>query len=337
MSVNSVSNLGTMFFNNNIIKSLNTQINNLTQQVSTGKVAGIYADLGTKAGTSLDLHAQDSALTTYVSAINNVQLKTDQMDTSMTDMTNALQTITAAMDKLSQGGTPDPNTLAMIQSTAQNALSSFQADINTTVGGQYVFGGNNTNQAPITDTTAANTNVGTIVSAYTSGTPASTIIANLNSMTETQLGYNSNLAAAGNNTFQADSNLNLNYTVKGDESQFQDTLKGLTEIANLNYDPNNSSSFWTLYKDAQSRLTSANTAITARQGQLGIVRSQMASIASSDGTKQLTVEGNISNLEDTDLAAASSQFSALQTQQQATFQLLAQMKNDTLVNYLGTA
>ncbi len=338
MSTTSVSNQGTNFFNSNVITALNEKLNKITQQVSTGKVAGVYADLGTKAGTSLDLHAQDNVLTTFISAINNVQLKTDQMDSSLTDMTNALQTVAADMDKLAQGGgTPDANTLAMIQTAAQNALSSLIGDVNTSVGGSFVFAGNNSGTAPITNTGAANTNVAAIVAAYNSGTPASTVIANLNSMAETQLGYNSNLAAAGNNKFQADNNLTLDYTMKGDESQFQDAIKGLAEIANLQYNSSNPSGFWSIYQDAKARLDNANTAVTSRQGQLGIMRGQMASLVSSHQSTQLTVEGNISNLEDADLPGLATQLSTLQTQLQETYTIIGQLKNLSLVNYLPSS
>jgi flagellar hook-associated protein 3 FlgL len=337
MQINTVSNIGTSFMNGINIKNMNTQLNELMREVSTGEAAGVYADLGTKAGSDLSLHAQDNALTAYTSAINTVKLKTDQMDNSLTDINNSLQTVTSDMDKLSQGGTPDAGTLSEIQTAAQNALSTIMADLNTNVNGDYVFAGNDSGSAPVADTTAAGTNIANIVSAYSSGTPASTIISNLNSLTAAQLGYNSNLASAGDNTFQAADGVTLNYTMKADEGQFQQIITGLSEVANLQYDPNNDSSFWSIYKDAQSRMTTASTTVNTRQGQLGIVRNQMASSITSNGTLQSNVEGNISTLETADLSKASAQLQTLQTQIQATYEMISGANSLSLVNYLTTA
>jgi len=331
-----VSNIGINFANNQAIKSLASQIADLSRQVSTGSVADTYADLGSKAGTSLNLHAQYNALVNYVGTINGVALKTNNMDTSLSNITSQIQNVTSAMLKLSQGGVPNAGTLAQIQTNAQNALASIMASLNTSVGGEYVFAGNQTDKPPIADTTAAGTNVATIVGTYSSSaTPAATVIANLNAMTETQLGYDPGLAAAGNNTFQAAENVTLNYTLKADGSTFQQVIKGLAEISSLQYDPNHPTDFWALYTDAQSRLTTGSTGVTTAQGQLGITRNQMATLSTQQQATQLTVSSSISTFEDADLAQVAAQLATLQTQQQATYKIISDFSQNSLVQYLS--
>ena len=328
----SVSDTGTNFYYGLIVSDLNGKLSDITREISTGKVAAVYGDLGTKAGTSLSLHARYDMISSYSSAINNVKLKTDQMDQAMKGITTSLQAVLSDMNKISQGGTPD---LTLVQTDAQNAITSVMNVLNTSVGGQFVFGGNQTDKPPIADTTAAGTNVTTIVSAYSSGTSAASIIASLDGMTDAQLGYDPGVAGAGNVKFRADDNMTLDYTVKADESQFKQAITGLSEIANLQYSPGNAASFWTLFNDAKARLTTANTTTTTREGQLGVVRNQMASLLTTQSDTQLAVQNNISNIEDADTAALSSTLQTLQTQVQATYSIISKNTKLSLVNYLG--
>jgi len=330
-SIPTVSETGKNYFYNNIVTSLNQEMQNLTYEISTGQKAQTYSDLGTQVNTALSLTAQNTQLNGYIAGINDATLNTDQMDTAMTGVTNDLNNVVSQFDEVSQGsGTPN---LAVLQSTAQTALADIYSQLNSTVSGKYVFGADQTNTAPVASTSAAGTAVSALTSTYGGGNAAS-IITSLNGLTDTQLGYSTTLAAAGNVTVQADTNQNLNYTVKADEPQFQQAITGLNEIISLTYNAGDPTDFWSLFNDAKSRLTTANNNVSLRQGQLGVVRNQMASLLTSHQSMQTTLSGNIGNIENADLATASSQLQTLQTQIQATYSTIARVSQLSILNYL---
>jgi len=329
----SVSNLGTNYYNDLIIKNLNLQLQNVNQQISTGQKSQTYGGLGTQAGQSLTLNSQNTVLNGYINAINATTPQTDNMDTAMTNISSAVSNVVSSLDQISQGGTPN---LTNVTTAAQNALSQIQQLLNSQVGGTFIFGGDLSNTAPLADTSAVNTNVGAQVNSYGTGPSAATIISNISNLTDAQLGYNTNLAAAGNVSVRADNNLNIDYTVKADEPQFKNIMAGLSEIANLTYNSSDASDFWSLFNDAKSRLSTASTTVSQRQGELGVARNQMASLLTAHNNAQLALQTNIGTVDDVDIASASATLSSLETQVQATYESISQTSKLSLVNYLTT-
>jgi flagellar hook-associated protein 3 FlgL len=322
----SVSIQGTNYFQNNTVAALNLQLQQVTQEISSGEKANTFGQLGTQADLSLALHAQDDLINGYQGAISDVQVRTDSMDSS----------IMSQMSTVAQGQAPTATQIAQLQTAATQALQTIQQQLNSNVDGKYIFGGALNNTPPIADTTAINTNVTAQLANYTNGTAnAATIISNLNSLTAAQQGYDPNLASAPNATVRADDNTNVDYTVKADETQYQQILTGLSEIANLPaYQSSNSSDYWSLFNDAQSRLSSGDATNNTRQGQLGVARNQLASLSTSHGTTQTTLETNLSSIEGADVASASTQLQNLTTQLQATYSVISRVSTLSLLNYL---
>jgi flagellar hook-associated protein 3 FlgL len=332
----SVSIQGTNYFQNNTVAALNLQLQQVTQEISSGEKANTFGQLGTQADLSLALHAQDDLINGYQGAISDVQVRTDSMDSSMTNINSTVQSIMSQMSTVAQGQAPTATQIAQLQTAATQALQTIQQQLNSNVDGKYIFGGALNNTPPIADTTAINTNVTAQLANYTNGTAnAATIISNLNSLTAAQQGYDPNLASAPNATVRADDNTNVDYTVKADETQYQQILTGLSEIANLPaYQSSNSSDYWSLFNDAQSRLSSGDATNNTRQGQLGVARNQLASLSTSHGTTQTTLETNLSSIEGADVASASTQLQNLTTQLQATYSVISRVSTLSLLNYL---
>ena len=335
-SVSSISTQGANYFQLNTVGKLNQQLQQVMQEVSTGEKANNFGQLGTQANLSLSLHSEDDLINAYSDAINNVTVRTDSMDSSMTDINSQLSKVLAQMATVSQGsnGTPD---LTQLQTLATQALQSIQQDLNSNVDNKYLFGGAMNDASPIQDTTAINTNVSAQLANY--GTlSASTIISNVNGLTEAQLGYNANLAAAPDATVRADNNIDVNYTVKADEDPYKQMMIGLSEIANMPaYDANNSTDYWSLFNDAKARITGGQDDNNTRQGQLGVARSQLSGLLTTHSTAQTTIESNLSGIEAADMGSASTQLQSLQTQLQATYSVIGRLSNLSLLNYLPTA
>lgn len=329
--ISTVSLLGTNYFNGLNIKSLNQQIQETTNQIATGQKTDIYAGLGTSASLSLSLHAQDDVINGYQSAIKNVQVRTDSMDNSLVNIANSISNTLTQMNKISQGGTPN---LTVLQTTARNDLVNIQQQLNSAVDNKFVFSGNLNKTAPISNTGAVTTNVTTLITGYGAGS-APGIITSLNNLTSAQVGYDTNLAAAGAATVRVSDGQTVDYTVKADESQFKNAMVGLAQIANLTYDPNNATDFWALFNDAKSRLTSAQSQINLRNGQFGVARNQMKSAVTDNDNLQTTVQKNISNIETADVATAQTNLQNLTTQLQALYSTIGKVTKLTILDYLN--
>jgi len=300
-------------------------------QISTGKKALTFGQLGTGTTTSLSLRSRFDGLQGYLASINTVKLRTETMTTAMTDMSNSTTDILAKMNAVSEGGKPD---LAVLKNAAQNALAEIMQRINSRVDGKYVFGADASDKIPVTDTTLATTNIGIEIANYESGTSAAAVIAAIDGLTDAQLGFNTDLAGAGKLLVRADDNLDIDYTVKGNESSFKDTIKGLAMIANLNYDDTHAADFWTLFNEAKSRLDEGARAIDLRNGQLGVARNQMNNLVKSHQDLQLVIETNISDVEDVDVAQVSASLQTLQFQIQATYATISQVTQLSILDYL---
>lgn len=332
MTSPSVSELGKNFYNGIIVRDLNYQLQTMMAQVSTGKKAQTYGQLGADTTLSLSLRARFATLDGYLGSINNVKLRTETMSTALTDMSNSATDILGKMNAISEGGVPNLNVL---RSAAQNALAEVLQRINSRIDGKYVFAGDRSDQMPITDTTLASTSIAGELANYQTGTPAATVIANIDALADTALGYSANIATAGNVTLRADDGLNINYTVKGDEASIKDVVTGLAMIANLEYDAAHADDFWTLFKEAKTRMDEGSRAISLRNGQLGVARNQMNDLAKAHQDLQLVVEGNISEVEDVDVAKVSSALETLKFQIQATYATISQVSQLSILPYLN--
>lgn len=331
MTSPSVSELGKNFYNSIIVRDLNYQLQDMMSKISTGKKAQTFGQLGAQTTTSLSLRSRHEVLDGYLNSISTVKLRTQSMSTAMQDIGSSTTDILAKMNAINEGGTPD---ITVLKNAAQNALSEILQRLNSRVDGKYVFSADQSDKIPITDTTLGSTNIGTEVANYQTGTPAATVIANINALTDAQLGFDSNIAGAGNVVVRADDNLNINYTVKATESQFKDVIKGLSVLSNITYDPTHEADFWTLFNQAKTWIDGGSRQVDLRNGQLGVAQNQLDNLTKSHDDLKLVIEGNISDVEDVDVAQVSSSLQTLQFQMQATYATISQVTQLSILNYI---
>ena len=125
-----------------------TQLNTLSQQLSTGEAAQTYSGLDSQAGVTLALNAQLSALGDYSSTATTVGTTLSIAQSvlgQLSDVGNAVsQSIT------DQGNfSLDGNGQTQTQVQAASSLDQMVSLLNTQVGGNYLFSGSATNQTPV--------------------------------------------------------------------------------------------------------------------------------------------------------------------------------------------
>jgi flagellar hook-associated protein 3 FlgL len=334
------------------------ELDTLTEQSSTGLVSQTYAGLGASASVSLDLNPEIAQMNTWQSNINAVQGNMQVTQTAVSEISSIASSFASQLNTLDS---TDSQAVDALASSAQQALVEVANLLDTTDGSTYVFAGQDSANAPVPNAddilssgfySAINTAVaglGTNGAATTeasilatgssnaTGTspfsaslsqPAATLQASLPSV---QVGSNQSVTTgllASANTYVASTG---SYTTG---AYMRDVLTGLATIASLSSSQVNDSGFETLVTDTQGMLQGAVTTMNQDAGVLGNEQTALTDTATnlSDTVDALTTQ--VSAVQDVDATSTATDLSLVQTQLQASYQVIANLGSLSLVNYL---
>ncbi|MGT2487070.1 flagellin [Methylobacterium oryzae CBMB20] len=130
------------------LQALKGQLNDLTNQLSSGQVSQTYGGLGSGRSTALSAQATLSALTGYAAGITAAQTRTNLAVTSLTQV-STLGTSTGTM--LQNGLQSVAANSVSGRSTALANLQTALDTLNESAAGNYLFGGSNTTTQPVVD------------------------------------------------------------------------------------------------------------------------------------------------------------------------------------------
>jgi flagellar hook-associated protein 3 FlgL len=356
--------------------TIHGRLDKLTNQVSTGLVGDTYAGLGTGAPVSLDLRPQianlqawqnnvdavtgrmsvaQTALTqlqstaaNFYAQLNNVQgVASSEIDSIAANARDALGQVASLLDTQDGGvyvfagqdtanpAVPDPDSIANIAANP----NGFFAQISAAVGALGVNGAAQTANATyqIATSNAAGTSP---FSAYLSQ-PSATLQAN---PPVVQVGQNKTEPVgipASANGLIPDSVSSGNTIVGGPPSTtgsyMRDVLRALATIGSLSSSQANDPGFDDLVQDTRISLSAAVGAMAQDAGVLGNVQSSLTATQTQLGDTQTALTGQVSSAEDVDMAATLSQLSQVQTQMQASYQLIATLSGLSLAKFLPAA
>jgi flagellar hook-associated protein 3 FlgL len=357
--------LGSLIANASSVKQ---KLDTLTNQASSGLVGDTYAGLGTGASISLDLRPQMANLQTWQ---NNVDASTGRMAVTQTAMSN-IQSIAASF--YAQLNTVDginASAVDSIAASARAALSQVASQLDTQNGGVYVFAGQDTDTAPVPDpdtilTSGFYTQIKAAVAGLagnaaataqatwkiaagppdgTGPSPFSTNMSKSSAALQAQL---PTVQVGQNNTEKIGLLASTNALIPDSVapaaipggpsattgSYMRDVLRALATIGSLNSSQVNDSGFQALVQDTRISMSGAITAMAQDVGVLGNVQSSLTATQSRLADTQTALTGQVSSVEDVDMAKTMSQLSLVQTQMQASYQLIATMSSLSLVKFL---
>lgn len=130
------------------LAALKNQLNDLSNQVSSGKVATTYGGLGSGRSTALSAQATLSALTGYASGIGTAQTRTNLAVTSLTQVSTVG---TDARDTLNNGLQSAASSTVAGRATALSDLQTVLDTLNQSAAGNYLFGGGDATTQPVAD------------------------------------------------------------------------------------------------------------------------------------------------------------------------------------------
>ncbi|KZC03571.1 hypothetical protein AU375_00163 [Methylobacterium radiotolerans] len=130
------------------LTTLKNQLNDLSNQVSSGQVSQTYGGLGSGRSTALAAQATLSALTGYAAGITAAQTRTNLAVTSLTQVATLG---TSARQSLNNGLQSAATSSIAGRSTALGNLQTVLDTLNQSAAGNYLFGGGNTSTQPVLD------------------------------------------------------------------------------------------------------------------------------------------------------------------------------------------
>jgi len=122
-----------------------------TKESSTGKVADVGLALGGRTAQSVTFQRDLDRLNVIVDSNGLVTARLASTQTSLGQLSGVAQTFLSALTTASSGDNSD----SLTQSTGQTTIQQLTSILNTSVNGEYLFAGTNTDVKPINDFTAA--------------------------------------------------------------------------------------------------------------------------------------------------------------------------------------
>lgn len=347
--------MGTLIANS---ASVRQKLDTLTTQASSGLIGNSYAGLGTGAATSLDLNPEIAHLTNWQ---NDIAAATGQAGVTQTAMTQ-LQSIASNFysQTVNLNGV-NASEVDSIAADARQALVEVAGLLNTQDGNTYVFGGADSTNPPVpnsdqilssgyyTQIAASVAALGTAGGAATIATtmavatsnaagtspfsaymsqPAATLQAQIPAVPDgqgqaTPLGL---LASANTYVTSTGASTTGSYT--------RDLMRALATIGSLSSAQISDSGFQTLVADTSSSLQGVVSAMAGDAGVLGDTQTALTAQGTVLANTQTALTGQVSSAQDVDMASTLSQLSLVQTQMQASYQVISAISGMSLVKFL---
>ena len=334
------------------VQQLQNQLTQVQTEISSGAPADLGLTLGAGTGAVLSLESETDQLDGYATSNNTASTRLGATNTALDALLSTAQGVSATLVSASSAG----GSTSTLQATAQAALQSLSAALNTSAGGEYVFGGINTAQAPAADYTAPPTSAAksAVDAAFQSAFGTSQTGAGAAAISAADLttfldssAFTGTFSGNGAGTSQTASATTLqtaispsqtiSTSVSAKSGAFQELSQG---YAILDEFTGGSS----LGSDAQAAAVSrATTLINA--GIAGLTNLQsgvgVAQAAISDANTQISAQstllkGSVGDLTSVDTYALSSQVTTLQNQLEASYSLTSRLQQLSLVNYLSS-
>ena len=315
-------------------------LSNAQQEVSSGVYADLGLQLGAQTGFAISLAQQSNHFTALTAS--NVTANT-RLSATTTALSNIMSDAQSMSENLISGAS-SPSVLQDLQSQAQSSLENVAGQINTSVGGQYIFAGTNTDTAPLASASTLEAAGATglaadVATAASSGTALGTVISGSSGALSTQFqgsGWTS-LSKASSSTLssQISPSATATTSVSGNQTAFQQITQAYAMLNAAASQSLTQQQGQDVITQAEALLSSGITSLTALQANIGVTQSAITNADTSMAAQQTILTQNVGSLEDVDTYALSTKVTSLQTQLQDSFSLTSQLKTLSLVNYLS--
>lgn len=344
--------------NREFISRTTLDLQQASVELSTGKRADIYADLGPRAVATLTLRARDDETQAYLTTNGllqgKLQAQLDAVDFIRETVTNVLNTVLANSSSPLAGA-------ETLQLQAQNALEITIAQLNLSFNGEALFAGTRTDTQPLVQWTQVNPDTSlspeVVVNSVLNGPPANftqmqSMLADLDSVFGSSYAANPNanfeatfyrgtpaLTAGGQPSTRASARiepgLELEYGVQANDEPFRDIMRGLAMLSAFDVSEIPDPATYVAWMDEviQALGDGAQTALSV-SAEIGFRQQSVETATRRLEALSLVQQTQIGKLESVDPYEAATRLNILQTQLRASYEVTAQLKGLSLLNYL---
>ncbi len=317
-------------------------------EISSGNQADLGVYLGAETGSSVSLKNQIDALDGYTATNAVASTRLDTTATTLTAMISAAQTMSASLVSASStGGSTDG-----LQAGGTAGLQALLSGLNTSVGGQYVFGGIASGTAPATDyatTSKAKVAVDASfnqafgfsqTSADASTISGSAMTSFLNGAFDSQFSdanWSSNWSQASSTAISSKiaPSQSATTSVSANETAFRQIAEAYTMLGEFTGSTMSADAKAAVVAKATALVNTGLAALNQLQTGVGVTQAAVTSADTQTSAQATVLKGQVSDMESVDTYALSSRVTTLQTQLQASYELTSRLQSLSLTNYLN--
>lgn len=351
MKTSTISSLSVQNALRYTVRESQAELMRAQRESTTGRHDDLGAALGAKTTRSLDLNGELVRLQNLKDTNSVVTQRLSASQEAMTNMSKNGQTILNALVSLS--GNIDANSVKVTRDTIQSAFSAFTSTANTSLNGEYLFSGINTDVKPLDDyfaagspakasyNTALSTFLGAQVPALASATQMSAVqmddfITNTLEPMFTGASWNTDWSKATNQNMT--SRVSKTEVVETSANANADGIRKMAlatvisvELLSLNLSTD-------VRQAAATKATGyvgvAISGIDGERGKLGLSEARVKNANSSLEAQRVIIETHLSDLEGVDGYEAATRVANLKALVEASYSLTARIQQLSLVNFL---
>lgn len=338
------------------------RLDRVSEQISSGRKGSTFGALGPEAQRSVELRVEIGRRETRAAGIRQVEARVGVMQTSLNRLGAIADQMRVDANVLLGG---NPQNVDAIAAQARDLLREVQGLLNTTDGSNYLFSGTDNGNQPVPDdilTSGLVTQIETEVAGLAPG-GAATILANSLTLAQSDAtgttpfsDFLSTPVASGGGLDEArvavpvgDARA-ISYGIRANSnaaavspgapdstgSWARDLIRGLAILGSLTQAQSD-----TMHTDVRALADGVRVASEAvvdtladERGILGTVEARLATERRQHDDVLALAERQLSDVEEIDIAEASTRLSLLQTQLEASYRLVGQLGQLSLANYL---
>ncbi|MGD0720916.1 MAG: flagellar hook-associated family protein [Roseiarcus sp.] len=316
---------------------------------ATGQYADIGLQLGAQAGQEISLQNENGLLQTYTTTNSVVATRLSTTQSALTSLQTDAQ---SALNALAEW-TPLTYSGTSLQNLGANNLQSLTATANTSVDGQYVFGGINSGVAPMTNYFAAPNNAQTAIraafSSYLAGlspaaTPQTVTAGQMQTFLASPAFTSQFQGAAWTSNWSSASSANISSNISPSETVdtstnlnqpgFQDLTQAYTMMNEFTGTSINAAAMQSVVTAASGLVSNAMNSLTSTAATLGAVQQRVTDSNTNMSAQMTILQTQVNDLDSVNAYQTATRVSALTTQIQTAYSLTAALQKLSLVNYL---
>jgi flagellar hook-associated protein 3 FlgL len=318
-----------------------------TKEATTGRYADVGLGLGALTGRDVGLRAEMSRIEKITDTNELVKGRLDASQAALTSVSDTAQTflknLIAARDTADGG--------QVLMPVASTNLVDLVSKLNTTLDGQYLFGGINTGVQTLneyTATSAAKTSVDAAFLAEFGCTQSNPAVNNISgSAMATFLDVNfanlfddptwaANWSSASDTTIHSRISTTsvIETSASANESGIRKLAMVYTMMSDLGAQSMNETAYHALVDKAISLTTSAIGDLTATQGRLGTAQQSITGASATMKIQKDLLTEQVNALEAVNPTEASVRVKSLQTQVEMALSLISRIQQMSILNYM---